>query len=78
MALKDVVEFLVQSLVEHPDQVTITEVEKEDETVLEVRVAPEDMGRVIGKQGRVAKALRTVTKAAAMKHGKKVYVDIVD
>ncbi len=76
--MKDVVEYLARALVEDPDQVEVTEVERDDETVLELRVAQEDMGRVIGKQGRVAKAIRTVTKAASMKQGKRVHVDIVD
>ncbi len=76
--MKEVVEFIAKALVDHPDDVSVTAVEKEDETVFELRVAQEDMGRVIGKQGRVAKAIRTVTKAAAMKQGKKIHVDIVD
>ncbi len=76
--MKEVVEFIAKALVDHPDDVSVTIVEKEDETVFELRVAQEDMGRVIGKQGRVAKAIRTVTKAAAMKQGKKIHVDIVD
>ena len=76
--MKEVVEFIAKALVDHPDDVSVTIVEKEDETVFELRVAQEDMGRVIGKQGRVAKAIRTVTKAGAMKQGKKIHVDIVD
>ncbi len=76
--MKDVVEFIARSLVDDPDSVSVTVVERDDETVFELRVAQEDMGRVIGKQGRVAKAIRTVTKAAAMKQGTRVHVDIVD
>lgn len=76
--MKELVEFIGKSLVEHPDQLTVTEVERDNETVYELHVAPEDMGRVIGKQGRIAKALRTVVKAAAIKNGVRVHVDIVE
>ena len=75
--LKDLIEYLVKELVDDPDQVNISEVPGEDATTYEVRVAPEDLGKVIGKQGRIANALRTVAKAAAMKQKKKVYVEIV-
>ena len=67
----------MQSLVDEPEQVAINEVVGEDATTYEVRVAPDDLGKVIGKQGRIANALRTVAKAAAMKEKKKVYVEIV-
>lgn len=76
--MKELVEFIGKSLVEHPDQLTVTEVERDNETVYELHVAPEDMGRVIGKQGRIAKAMRTVVKAAAIKNGVRVHVDIVE
>lgn len=76
--MKELVEFIAKSLVEHPEAVSVTEVQKEQSVVLELRVAPEDMGKVIGKQGRIAKALRTVAKAAAAKEGRNVYVEIVD
>jgi len=67
----------VKELVDEPEQVVITEVPQEDATTFEVRVAPGDLGKVIGKQGRIANALRTVAKAAAMKHKRKIYVEII-
>lgn len=76
--MKEVLEIIAKALVDNPDQVNITEVDNEDSTVtLELRVAESDMGKVIGKQGRIAKALRTVVKAAASRENKKVSVDIV-
>lgn len=70
-------EFLAKSLVENPDAVSVEVEEGDKHTVLELRVAQEDMGKVIGKQGRIAKAIRTVVKAAATKEGKKVSVEIL-
>jgi hypothetical protein len=75
--LKELIDYLVRALVDEPDQVTISEVPGEDSTTYEVRVAPSDLGKVIGKQGRIATAIRTVAKAAAMKDKKRVNVDIV-
>ena len=75
--MKDLLLYIARSLVEHPDQVTVTEVENGDELTLELRVAPEDMGKVIGKQGRIAKAIRSVVKAASSKDHIKVDVEIV-
>lgn len=75
--MKQMIEYLVKELVDDPEQVNISEVPGEEATTYEVRVAPEDLGKVIGKQGRIANALRTVAKAAAMKHKRKVYVEIV-
>lgn len=75
--LKQLIEYLVKALVDEPEQVNINEVPGEEATTYEVRVAPDDLGKVIGKQGRIANALRTVAKAAAMKEKKKVYVEIV-
>ncbi len=75
--LKQLIEYLVKALVDEPDQVNISEVPGDEATTYEVRVAPDDLGKVIGKQGRIANALRTVAKAAAMKEKKKVYVEIV-
>ncbi|MFZ5596302.1 MAG: KH domain-containing protein [Bacillota bacterium] len=75
--MKELVEILAKALVEHPDRVNVTMIEKEKSYVIELRVAPEDMGKVIGKQGRIARALRTVVKAAATKYKKKVIVEIV-
>lgn len=75
--MKQLMEALVHSLVDHPEAVSITERDKENTIIIELRVAPDDMGKVIGKQGRIAKAIRTVVKAAAAKEGsKKVIVDI--
>ncbi len=75
--MKQMIEYLVKQLVDEPDQVDVSEVPGDDATTYEVRVAPDDLGKVIGKQGRIANALRTVAKAAAMKHKRKVYVEIV-
>jgi len=75
--LKQLIEYLVKELVDDPDQVNINEVPGDEATTYEVRVAPDDLGKVIGKQGRIANALRTVAKAVAMKEKKKVYVEIV-
>lgn len=74
--MKNLVEFIGQSLAEQPDQVRVEEVDKGYETVYELFVAPEDMGRLIGKQGRIAKAIRVVVKAAAIKSGEQVHVEI--
>ncbi len=68
---------IAKSLVEHPDQVTVTTVEKENLTVLQLSVAKEDMGKVIGKKGKIAQAIRTVIKAASVAENKKVAVDII-
>ena len=74
--MKDLVEIIAKSLVDHPEQISVTETEKDDIIKVELTVAPEDMGKVIGKQGRIAKSIRTVVKAAASKGDKKVIVDI--
>ena len=75
--MKELVEVIAKSLVDYPDEVNVTETENEKEIVLELRVAQSDMGKVIGKQGRIAKAIRSVVKAAASKEDKKVIVEIV-
>ena len=75
--MKDLVEVIAKALVKNPDQVSVTTIEDHGITVLELRVAPDDMGKVIGKQGRIAKALRTVVKAGAARENKKVAVEIV-
>ena len=75
--MKELLEFIAKSMVNHPEAVTVTVTEKESATVLELRVAEEDMGKVIGKQGRIAKAIRTVMKAAASNESKRVVVDIM-
>ncbi len=71
------VEVIAKGLVDNPDQVTVNEVEGNQSIIIELRVAPEDMGKVIGKQGRIAKAIRTVVKAAATKQNKRVIVEII-
>ncbi len=78
--MKELLEAIVKPLVDNPDQVEITETENEEAVVLELRVAQSDMGKVIGKQGRIAKAIRTLIKGASKKvgNGKKVVVDILD
>ncbi len=75
--MKALIEYLVKALVDEPDEVSITEVPGEESTTYEVHVAPNDLGKVIGKQGRIANALRTVAKAVAMKEKRKVYLEIV-
>ncbi|MBR5152376.1 MAG: KH domain-containing protein [Clostridia bacterium] len=75
--MQELLEFIAKSMVNHPEAVTVTVTEKESATVLELRVAEEDMGKVIGKQGRIAKAIRTVMKAAASNESKRVVVDIM-
>lgn len=75
--MKDLVEVIAKSLVEHPEEVVVTEKESGKSTVIELKVAQSDMGKVIGKQGRIAKAIRSVVKAAASRNDKKVIVDIM-
>ena len=74
--MKELVEVMAKALVEHPEEVSVTETEKGGETIIELKVAPSDMGKVIGKQGRIANAIRSVVKAAASKEEKKVTVEI--
>ena len=74
--MKELVEVIAKALVDNPDEVAVTESVKDDEIVIELTVAPSDMGKVIGKQGRIAKAIRSVVKAAASKEDKKVIVEI--
>jgi predicted RNA-binding protein YlqC (UPF0109 family) len=76
-SMKPLIEYLVRSLVDEPDSVEITEIPGDETTTYEVRVAQSDLGKVIGKQGRIANALRTVVKASAMKQKYKVFVEIV-
>jgi predicted RNA-binding protein YlqC (UPF0109 family) len=76
--VKDLLEFLARSLVDHPDQVRVEERENADGVLLRLTVAQDDVGKVIGKQGRIARALRTVVKASAVKEGKQATVEIVD
>lgn len=74
--MKDLVETIAKAIVDNPEQVYINEVEGEKSVILEISVADDDMGKIIGRQGRIARAIRTVVKAAATKEGKKVIVDI--
>ncbi len=76
--MKELVEVIAKALVDDPESVVVNEREEKKTTVLEVKVAESDMGKVIGKQGRIAKAIRSVVKAAAAKEDKKVIVDIMD
>jgi len=76
--MKNLLLYIAQNLVDNPDAVTVTEVERGEDVVLELRVAPEDMGKVIGRQGRTSKEIRSLIKAAAMKEHRKVIVEIVD
>lgn len=75
--MKELVETIAKALVTNPDKVSVTAADDNGVMVYELRVSPEDMGKVIGKQGRIAKALRTVVKAAATRENKKVMVEIV-
>jgi uncharacterized protein len=74
----ELVEYLVRSIVESPDDVEIEEYEEEGELVLEIKVADDDLGRVIGREGRVAKAIRTIARAAGAREDRRVSVDIVE
>lgn len=75
--MKDLVEMIAKALVDHPEAVEVNEVEGERSIILELKVSSEDMGKVIGKQGRIAKAIRTVVKAAATRENKRVVVEIL-
>ena len=74
--MKELVEVIAKALVDNPDEVVVTESENDVELVIELKVAPSDMGKVIGKQGRIAKAIRSVVKAASSRLEKKVMVEI--
>ena len=76
--MKEMLETIVKYLVNEPEKVTVTEIEGEQSVILELRVAPEDMGRVIGKEGRIAKAIRTIMKALGAKEEKKVTIEFID
>ncbi|MCI6605280.1 MAG: KH domain-containing protein [Clostridiales bacterium] len=75
--MKELLLYMAKSLVDNPDQVEVNEIDG-DVTVLELRVAPEDMGKLIGRQGRIAKEIRTIIKSVAQRNGKKVSVEILD
>lgn len=74
--MKELVEVIAKALVDNPEEVIVTESMKGEDTLIELKVSPADMGKVIGKQGRIAKAIRSVVKAAASKEDKKVIVEI--
>ncbi len=75
---KELVEYIVRSLVDQPENVEVNVIEGEKSTILELRVSPDDIGKVIGKQGRIAKALRTILSATAIKSGKHASLEILD
>jgi len=75
---KDLIEYIAKSLVDDPSAVTVNAVEAEKSLILELRVAPEDIGKVIGKHGRIAKAIRTVLSASSVKTGKRAVLEILD
>ena len=76
--MKDLLTYIAQNLVEHPQAVDVQETETDGNVVLELRVDPSDMGKVIGRQGRIAKELRTLMRSVAQRQGKKVSVEIMD
>jgi predicted RNA-binding protein YlqC (UPF0109 family) len=76
--MKELLTYIAQNLVDHPEQVQVNEVDCDGEIVLELRVAPEDMGKVIGRQGRIAKEIRAVVRSLAQRNNTRVSVDIVD
>ncbi|NLW06999.1 MAG: KH domain-containing protein [Clostridia bacterium] len=75
--MKELLLTLAQALVDYPEQVSVNQIEGEKSIILELKVAPEDMGKIIGKQGRIARAVRTLVKAAAAHQGKRVVVEII-
>jgi len=76
--MKDLLIYIAQNLVDEPDKVTVTELARDGETVFELRVADGDMGKVIGRQGRIAKEIRSLMRSVAQRQGKRISVDIVD
>lgn len=76
--MKELLTYVAQNLVDHPDQVSVSQQDSDGEIVLELRVAPEDMGKVIGRQGRIAKEIRTLIRSVAQRTGQRVSVEIVD
>lgn len=75
---RDLVEYIAKSLVDEPSEVVVNMIEGEKSTILELKVAPEDIGKVIGKHGRIAKAVRTILSASATKTGKRIVLEILD
>ena len=78
MSMKELIEFMARALVDNPDQVEVQEIEGEQSSVIELRVAREDLGKVIGKQGRTARAMRTILSAASTKLRKRAVLDIIE
>ncbi|MCL1865483.1 MAG: KH domain-containing protein [Spirochaetes bacterium] len=78
MNYSELVSYMVKSLVDHPERVEIREIEGEKSTILELKVTKEDIGKVIGKHGRIARAIRTILSASATKSGKRVVLEILD
>ena len=76
--MKELLPYIARNLVEQPDQVSVNEIDCDGEIVLELRVAPEDMGKVIGRQGRIAKEIRTVVRSLAQRKNTRVSVEILD
>lgn len=76
--MKELLTYIAQNLVEHPEQVSVSQVDGDGEIVLELKVAPEDMGKVIGRQGRIAKEIRALMRSVAQRQGTRVSVEIVD
>ena len=75
--MKDLVEYIVKALVDRPEEVEIKQTEAESLTILEIKVSPEDVGKIIGKEGRIANAIRTIVKSAGAKDRKRVTVEIM-
>ncbi|MBR4742634.1 MAG: KH domain-containing protein [Oscillospiraceae bacterium] len=76
--MKELLLYIARNLVDHPDEVVVNEIEKSDETVYELHVAPGDMGKVIGRQGKIAREIRVLMRSVAQRQGKRISVDIVD
>ena len=76
--MKELVDFIARSLVDHPDEVQIAQFERDQATIFELRVAPDDLGKVIGRQGRTARAIRALLSAAAAKSGRRYILEIVE
>jgi uncharacterized protein len=77
-SLKELVEYIAKSLVDHPEDVTVSEVEGEQTTIFELKVAQNDIGKIIGKQGRTARSIRSIISAAAMKYKKRAVLEILE
>ena len=76
--MKELLTYIAQNLVEHPEEVAVRQIDGDGEIVLELRVAPSDMGKVIGRQGRIAKEIRALMRSVAQRQGKRISVEIVD